>query len=432
MRYRPPTYLHEVAPVWYSVKCMSVHEVVTQAVDYVNGNLITDLPMDNATFFAAYEKKIANGGAWSDHSALLEPPSGRQPSIQERVGPYDVTLKHPNRAIASDLRVGLLEPVRGLCFRDPCGLEVSPIDLCLRLCERSKWHASVYVASQGNLYAVQTVDTDLVLDRSRRQKRIDTVDISEIGDQEALKVAFYAVKAVIRTPVSVRGIKRDRWKMQSVMDQGAAGPELREAEKTLWKIAQTMESTAPEPPETHPLFPGARKIGYGYEWVAYLLPDGKTVAKVPRGVFPEIAEPGYLFAAKDTYDACKTFIPRFTADTEFERRDDTNILFQEFLAGDRIRGLDPAKLSSQQRSSFRDFGEGLMKMLEQHDWSPDLWLQRTEHGLWHMINVITVGDAPILYDFTAVYDDYRLSPERTREETVNMKSLLATLIDDMS
>jgi len=411
---------------------MHVHEVVTQAVDYVSGNLITDPPMENVRFFEEYNKKLAAGGAWSDHSALLEPRAERQPSIRERVEPFDVTLIHPNRAVAGDLRVGLLEPVRKLRFQDPNGAEVTPIELCIRLCELATWDNSAYIASRGSLYSVRQTNVDTVLARSKRAETIRTVEVYEIGDQEALEIAFYAVRAVLRTPVSVRGIKRDRWAMQSAMDQGMTGTELRKAEKELWAVAQAMESIAPEPPETHPFFPGATRIGYGWEWVVYLLPDGKTVAKVPRDVFPEIAEPQYLFATKDAYDACKTFLPRFVADTSFDRRDDTNVLYQDFLAGRPIQNLDPTELSSQQRDNFRAFGEGLMMMIEQHDWFPDLWLQRTDGRLWHMQNVILVDNSPILHDFTAIYDDYRLSPERTIEEVRGTRALLHMLIDDMS
>src|SRR5581483_11524830 len=157
--------------------------------------------------------------------------------------------------------------------------------------------------------------------------------------EEHLQLAHIAQQATTITQNNLRGVHRDAWRMQGFIYQGLASVDLQDKEEALWRTYLNKEKTASKPPETNPLFPGARRFNYGFEWVAYLLPGDARIAKVPRRVFPEVNEPKYLEYAQDAYLACIAEIPLFTTKTRFERREGTNIMYQPRLVGTPVHSI---------------------------------------------------------------------------------------------
>jgi hypothetical protein len=226
-------------------------------------------------------------------------------------------------------------------------------------------------------------------------------------------------------------LKRKRYRLIKLADQGVA-------ESEVFAIADTTAKRAKIPSLEHPLYPGSRLVGYGYALSVHSLPGEDMVVKLSRGVFPEVNEPEYLEAAKADYARSMDHIAPFVVPTEFIRMeemgsDGANVIFQRQLPPSKPDCiLDPKDLPPKSKTALREFGEGLISLLEAHEWIPDLQLERTKDGKYKMWDVSIADGIPYVFDWTPIVDPFRLSPERTAIEIQQAKEILGEFIEDMS
>jgi len=218
-------------------------------------------------------------------------------------------------------------------------------------------------------------------------------------------------------------IKKGQWRMQAHIDRRLNLKELEKEEARLWKQIKDIVDNASPPPQICKFFPGSKLINYGWEWAIYELPKKNQVVKVPAGIFPEVNDPEYLENTEYAYRICREFIKPFVLETAFERRDTkvgpVNMMFQRRLPGEQFRFIEPQKISPKLRKLLKKLGQGLLRILQEHDWMPDMNLyQKRVNGkqVWSIWNLMLENEEPRIFDFTAYYDIYRLYPERTAKE----------------
>ena len=95
------------------------------------------------------------------------------------------------------------------------------------------------------------------------------------------------------------------------------------------------------------------------------------------------------------------------------------MMFQKRLSGEQYRYIEPQKLAPKLRKSLISLGQGLLKILEKHDWMPDMNLYKKKvegKWVWSIWNLMLESEEPRVFDFTAYYDVFRLYPGRTAQE----------------
>ncbi|HSX10050.1 MAG TPA: hypothetical protein VLF93_07895 [Candidatus Saccharimonadales bacterium] len=408
---------------------MNVHEVVRETVHDASRHLrrVSRDPQEIARRERQLIAKLQTYEMGAGHSELLQPLNGRVNVIDERlVDPFRVQLFHRDTSGFFFRR-----ELTNVQFQDESGQKIREA-LCIHFHNSQTEERASYIVTGDTIYALPTPQLKLGIFVANPDRAGTVVEGRRVSPSESLAVAHIAQQATSKMKQRIRGVRPDSWRMQPSIDQGMAGELLRDKEKTLWRSFQDREKATSEPPETHPLFPGARRLNYGWEWVVYLLPGDTSVAKVPRGIFPEVNKPEYLEYAQEAYLACRAEIPLFTTKTRFERRKGTNIIYQQRLDGTLVRSIRPGELPSDQRSSYRDLGKGMLTMLDIHRWMPDLQLHHSDDGSWKIWDVMNVQGLPTLYDFTSAYDEFRLNPERTDLEITINRQLWQAFIEDFS
>ena len=216
-------------------------------------------------------------------------------------------------------------------------------------------------------------------------------------------------------PVQMASIRENDWRMQKFLNKGYGLARLMlETGKLRLKIEIRLR-TAPPPPKTCKFFPGSKLIGYGWEWAIYGLPGKKKVVKIPAGVFLEVNESEYLENTKFAYEVCKKFLGQFVVESTFERRKGINMIFQRKLLGKEHFKIDIRKISLKHRESLIFLSERLLKMLEKHQWIPDMNLEK-KGKVWNIWNCMFEKEEPRIFDFTYYHDPFRLYPGRTKWE----------------
>ena len=224
-------------------------------------------------------------------------------------------------------------------------------------------------------------------------------------------------------PLQLASIKKNDWRFRNLIDKGLNEEKLQIAESGLWKQIEKIANEAEAPPSNNPEYPGSKLLGYGWEWAVYELGSGEEVVKVPAGIFKEVGEREYLENTEIAYDVCKKYLKGFVLDTKFERIDTIggklNTISQNKVNGDEISFVDPISLQSELKKHLVNIGEALLVMLKEEQWLPDFHLWRKEEGGkkgWNIWNLFIENNTPIVFDFTAYYDVWRLYPQRTEEE----------------
>lgn len=217
-------------------------------------------------------------------------------------------------------------------------------------------------------------------------------------------------------------IKKGHWRMQPFLDKKFNSIKLKKEEFKLWRQINNLVKSASPPAQSCIFFPNSKLIGSGWEWVVYELANKNQVVKIPAGIFPEVNDSEYLKNTKHAYQVCRQFIEPFVVKTTFERRKTkaglVNMLFQKKLPGKQYRYIEPKKLSPKLRKSLKNFGQGMLKILEKHDWMPDVNLYKKfvkSKRVWSIWNLMLENEEPRIFDFTAYHDIYRLYPERTKK-----------------
>jgi len=217
-------------------------------------------------------------------------------------------------------------------------------------------------------------------------------------------------------------IKKGDWRLKELPDKGASLPRLITEEYKLWKQIKKIADNAKKQPKICKFFPDSKLIGYGWEWAVYELPR-KEVVKVPAGIFKEVNEPEYIENTEFTYEVIRKHLREFVVETTFERirfnHQELNTLRQRRIQGDEVTFVIPRKLPFDLRKNLSEYARGMLDILEKHEWIPDMHLWRKRKGGkdgWNIWNLIIENNKPLLFDFSAYYDVWRLYPQRTEKE----------------
>lgn len=224
-------------------------------------------------------------------------------------------------------------------------------------------------------------------------------------------------------PIQMASIDKRDWRLQDFIDKGFSEKELQNAESELWKQIEGIAKHAKEPPNGNLEFPGSKLLGYGWEWAVYELPSGEDVLKIPAGIFKEVEQKEYLENTKFAYEMCKKHLKDFVLDTNFKRvvtKDGKlNTIRQRKVNSDEISFIDPSNLKSELKKPLVNMGKALLVMLKEEQWLPDFHLWRKEENGktgWNIWNLFIDSGKPVVFDYTAYYDVWRLYPQRTQEE----------------
>ncbi len=229
-------------------------------------------------------------------------------------------------------------------------------------------------------------------------------------------------------PVQMASIRKSDWRMKRLVNGSASLPRLLIEEIKLWRQIKKIADNAKKPPETCDFFSDSKLIGYGWKWAVYELP-GAEVAKVPAGTFREVNDPKYLKNTEDTYKVHRSYLREFVVETSFERASfenkEFNILRQRKINGKEMNFVIPRELSGELREDLSKLALGMLGILDEYEWMPDmhLWRKRRKgKGGWNIWNLIVENKKPVLFDFTAYYDVWRLYPQRTeRKKRINKR-----------
>ena len=224
-------------------------------------------------------------------------------------------------------------------------------------------------------------------------------------------------------PIQMASIKKNCWRLGEHIDKGLKDEELKKKKSKLWQQIEKIAKESAKPPLIHPYFPKTKLLGYGWEWAVYKLPTGNQVVKVPSGTFKEVNESEYLENTKYAYEICKKHLKGFVVNTTFERilnsKQKLNTLKQRLINGQEVYFIDPQTLSEKLRKNLSKLAKGMLGILKEYDWIPDMHLDRKkvkDRKGWNVWNLMIENDKPVIFDFTAYYDVWRLYPQRTKEE----------------
>ena len=161
--------------------------------------------------------------------------------------------------------------------------------------------------------------------------------------------------------------------------------------------------------------------------------------KVPAGIFREVNEIEYLKNTEFAYQVCRKYIKPFIVETLFDIRQTENgtlnTMYQRKIVGNQLIQIKTDKLSRELKTALLSLGEGLLRMLQDHKWIPDINLHKSSSfpkDNWEIRNIIQEKDNLSLYDFTTYYDVFRLYPERTEQEVMIKGNAWQSLIRDIS
>jgi hypothetical protein len=235
-------------------------------------------------------------------------------------------------------------------------------------------------------------------------------------------------------PVQMADIRKGKWRFKDYIVKGYSVEQLKEEEMKLWKLVSHRADTAVPPPLSNPLLATSQLLGYGWEWATYAIGNERDVIKIPAGIFSEVETEEYLENTKFAYGKCEYYLAPYIRKTQFERRNikgiDHNLITQERFV-EPFEIIDLLGITSDIRGQLSEFARRALYMLGQEDWLPDLDLKKQEDGRWIIRNVTVDKGELQLFDFTAYYDAYRLSPDRSKEETLQHKTSWEELLNQL-
>ncbi len=224
--------------------------------------------------------------------------------------------------------------------------------------------------------------------------------------------------------VQMASIKKNDWRMQQFIDKGYGETELALEESKLWKAIKEIADNSISPRKHFKFFPGSKLIGYGWEWAVYELKSNKKVVKIPAGTFSEANNSLYLKNTEYAYKVCKKYLSPFVANSTFIRKivsgKPTNLFYQKRLKGNETFFIKVDKLPDKTKKTLIELGGGMLDLLDQHQWMPDinLYKKTRDDGKegWNVWNLIIEDGEPRIFDFTTYYDVFRLYPQRAKVE----------------
>jgi len=161
-------------------------------------------------------------------------------------------------------------------------------------------------------------------------------------------------------------------------------------------------------------------LGSGWEWSVFL--DKNKAIKIPSGVFSEVNDQEYLNNSKQAYEIIQKYIPKkFVAETSFYRKNELNIIDQEYIEGKANFVIGYHTKNKRLLNNLEKFLESSLVLLEKQKWLPDLDIHRKQGGFALNNVIFNKYNCPKIVDFTAYYDVFRLYPYRQKIE-IKLKS----------
>ncbi len=226
--------------------------------------------------------------------------------------------------------------------------------------------------------------------------------------------------------------------MEDLLTRGASEAELSSEINRLEKQFKSIAYKRPSPPQSLSYISGSKLIGSGWEWAAYSLPNEDEIIKVPSGAFKEVNTENYLEKTISSYNLCKEYLDKFILDSTFERiytdKGLINTIRQSRLMGKEADLIDTETLSSKTKREFAELAFGVIRLIKQEGWAPDLYLREKiidGKRFWKLNNVIIEGDKPTLFDFSSYFDQWRLYPDFTARNIVSETKLYTRFLEDL-
>jgi hypothetical protein len=158
-------------------------------------------------------------------------------------------------------------------------------------------------------------------------------------------------------------------------------------------------------------FRGYEYIGSGWEWSSFR--DGNDVFKIPSGRFDEVGDPRYLFHSEINCQKLLRYVDEeFVAKTNFFN----DHIRQEFIDAQKDEWIDLRIVPEPTRGALVRLISGLIVLLHQEDWLPDLDIQSNDGWIERKNWLIDHRGIPKIFDFTTYYDVFRLNESRLKKE----------------
>jgi hypothetical protein len=175
------------------------------------------------------------------------------------------------------------------------------------------------------------------------------------------------------------------------------------------RLFQSCCQRADKPPITQ--FRELEYLDSGWEYSVFR--NESHVIKIPSRRFAEVSNPRYLANAEINYQKILTHVgERFVAETQFN----SEFIQQERIDARHVDTVELRNVDQPTRSELVPMFSGLLTMLRQEDWLPDLDIE-PKHGVVKLKNwLLDRNGVPKIIDFTTYYDVFRLNQRRLNSE----------------
>ncbi len=216
-------------------------------------------------------------------------------------------------------------------------------------------------------------------------------------------------------PVQMADIRINHWRVN-----GSSSSNLKIREAILWRKIKRMADTANIPSQILDGVADSRLLGYGWEWAVYSVNDSSELLKVPRDIFIEVNDPVYLSNTEYVYNTLREYVGTYIVKSRFKRNKfvnkELNTIYQDKLFSS-LHKIVIDDLPFDLKRQFVEIGTGLLKLLDDISWLPDLSLEKDVDGNWKIRNIKLDKEGNLkIFDFSTYYDVFRLYPQRMEKE----------------
>lgn len=222
-------------------------------------------------------------------------------------------------------------------------------------------------------------------------------------------------------PKSYGCIDKNKYRFEKYLE--LSNRSLRFVENRFWKfVAKTSSENTPTV-----ICNNLKYVGSGWEWSVFL--DKNKIVKIPAGIFPEVNDIRYLNNTKTAHELILKYIPsKFVANTFFERKNDINIINQEYVEGKDNFVIGYHTKNTVLLNNINELMNYLLTLLKEQSWLPDFDIRRKKGGFVLRNIIINKDFCPKIIDFTAYYDVFRLHPYRQKVEILAKKKKIIDLL----
>jgi len=209
-------------------------------------------------------------------------------------------------------------------------------------------------------------------------------------------------------PTAQNRFEKEDYRLQEYLQY--SDEELAAIENILWEI--TLDKVSNNSPVNK--YKNFEYIGSGWEFSVFKVNDYQ-VCKIPAGIFKEVNSSKYFSNIQKIYDILtnkfgEKFIPKTEIDIEHK------IIYQDYVNGKDQGRLGYNTKNAKKLQQLHTFVRGLKDILSKFDWMPDVNIRR-ERGGFKLSNVIIDSEDNLkFYDFSVLYNVFRIYPSRTKDE----------------